>query len=78
MRDCSHQQTDTAIGEISQIDFNFVSSEPDLAGTQSGTDFYRVKKLSILHNIPALTQTLRQQQSCIVDLLGDVLQALRS
>ena len=72
------QRTHTAIREISQIDFHFVSSQSDLAGTQSRADFDGVKELRILHHIPTLTQTLRQQQGRIVDLLSDVLQSLRS
>ena len=70
--------TYTAVGEISQVDVHFMRSQPDLIGTQPGTDFDGVKEVLILHNISTLSQSLRQQQGGIVDLLGDVLQTLRS
>ena len=70
--------TYTAVREISQVDVHFMRSQPDLIGTQPGTDFDGVKEVLILHNISTLSQSLRQQQGGIVDLLGDVLQTLRS
>ena len=70
--------TYTAVREISQVDVHFMRSQSDLIGTQPGTDFDGVKEVFILHNISTLSQSLRQQQGGIVDLLGDVLQTLRS
>ena len=68
--------TYTAVREISQVDVDFMSSQSDLSCTEPGTDFDCVKEMFILHNISALSQSLRQQQRGVVDLLGDGLKAL--
>ena len=70
--------TYTAVREISQVDVDLMSPQSDLTGTQPRTDFDGVEEMLILHNISTLSQSLRQQQGGIVDLLGDVLQTLRS
>ena len=68
--------TYTAVREISEVDVHFMSPQSDLVGTQPRTDFDCVEEKFILHNISTLSQSLRQQQRGVVDLLGDGLQAL--